>query len=59
VALTLTHQPAEVFALQPTVAVRQVTPGYYQTMRIRLISGRDFTEDDTIPRKDRGSVLIS
>jgi hypothetical protein len=28
-------------------------------MRIRLISGRDFTEDDTIPRKDRGSVLIS
>jgi predicted permease len=57
--LVIEGRPAEVFALQPTVAVRHATPGYFQTMRIPLIAGRDFIEDDTIPRKDRGSVVIS
>jgi putative ABC transport system permease protein len=57
--LVIEGRPAEVLALQPTVAVREATPGYFQTMRIPLIAGRDFVEDDTIPRKDRGSVVIS
>lgn len=55
--ITLEGKPAEVFALQPTVAVRSITPGYLQTMRIPLISGRDFTEADTTGQK--AVVLIS
>jgi putative ABC transport system permease protein len=57
--VTIEGRPAEVFALQPTVAVRAATPGYFHTMQIPLLAGRDFNQDDTIPRKDRGSVLIS
>ncbi|HWR51585.1 MAG TPA: ABC transporter permease [Bryobacteraceae bacterium] len=52
-------RPAEVFALQPNVAVRQATPGYLRTMRIPLIAGRDFEEADTNPKGNRGAVLIS
>jgi putative ABC transport system permease protein len=40
-------RPAEVFALQPNVAYREATPGYFQTMRIPLLAGRDFEEADT------------
>jgi len=50
-------RPAEVFALQPNVAVRRATPGYLQTMKIPLISGRDFVEADTSGQK--AVVLIS
>jgi putative ABC transport system permease protein len=32
---------------QPTVAVRKITPGYLQTMRVRLLRGRDVAETDT------------
>ncbi len=31
---------------QPTVAVRQITPGYLRTMRVPLLRGRDFAADD-------------
>lgn len=57
--LTIEGRPAEVFALQPTVAVRVCTPGYLQTMRIPLLAGRDFNENDTYVENDRGAVLIS
>ncbi|HYP14861.1 MAG TPA: ABC transporter permease, partial [Bryobacteraceae bacterium] len=40
-------RPAEIFALQPNVAVRTVTPGYRETMRIPLVQGRDLQESDT------------
>jgi predicted permease len=39
-------RPAEVFALQRNVSVRQVTPGYFRTMRIPIRAGRDFTLAD-------------
>lgn len=50
-------RPAEVFALQPNVAVRRATPGYMRTMRIPLIAGRDFVEADTVSEK--AVVLVS
>jgi predicted permease len=50
-------RPAELFALQPNVAVRRATPGYIQTLKIPLISGRDFIEADTSGQK--AVVLIS
>jgi predicted permease len=50
-------RPAEVFALQPTVAVRRSTPGYIQTMKIPIIAGRDFVEADTVGTKP--VVIIS
>jgi len=31
---------------QPTVAVRKITPGYLRAMRVPLLRGRDFAEDD-------------
>ena len=55
--IVIEGRPAEVFALQPNVAVRVATPGYIQTMRIPLIAGRDFAEADTVGQK--AVVLIS
>jgi predicted permease len=57
--LVIEGRPAEVFALQPTVAVRVATPAYFEAMRIPLVSGRDFNEEDTLDQKDRGPVVIS
>ncbi len=31
----------------PVIAMRQVTPGYFETMRTRLVAGRGFTAADT------------
>jgi len=50
-------RPAEVFALQPNIAVRLATPGYITSMRIPLIAGRDLEEADT--KTTKGSVVIS
>jgi putative ABC transport system permease protein len=44
-------RPAEVFALQRNVSVRQATPGYFQTMGIPLLSGRDFSLAETSGKK--------
>src|SRR5262249_28330318 len=40
-------RPAEVFALQRNVSVRQATPNYFRTMGIPIRSGRDFELADT------------
>jgi predicted permease len=32
----------------PVVALRMASPGYFKTMRISMLSGRDFTDDDKI-----------
>lgn len=50
-------RPAEVFALQPNVAVRVATPGYLRTLRIPLVAGRDLDAADT--RGQKAVVLIS
>ncbi len=55
--IVIEGRPAEVFALQRNVSVRVATPGYLQTMRIRLLSGRDFVDADTSGQK--AVVLIS
>ena len=40
---------------QPEVSVRVVTPGYFRTMRIPLLEGRDIAADDTA---DSGAVVV-
>jgi len=35
---------------QPGVAVRAMSPGYIETVRMHLITGRDFTENDRVER---------
>ena len=39
-------QPVVPMADQPEVALRMISPGYLTTMRIPLVQGRDFTEED-------------
>jgi putative ABC transport system permease protein len=39
-------QPPEPMADQPEVAVRVISPGYFSTMHIPFIQGRDFTDAD-------------
>jgi predicted permease len=45
--ITVEGRPAEVFALQRNVSVRQITPNYFRTMRIPIRAGRDFGLADT------------
>jgi predicted permease len=40
-------QAAQDMSHQPEVAVRVVTPGFFDSMRIRVVRGRDFSEQDT------------
>ena len=44
-------RPVEVFALQRNVSVRRATPGYFGTMGIPVLSGRDFSIADTSAEK--------
>jgi predicted permease len=44
-------RPVEVFALQRNVPVRRATPGYFHTMGIPVLSGRDFNLADTSGEK--------
>jgi predicted permease len=39
-------RPAEVFALQRNVSVRQMTPEYFRTMGIPIVAGRDLQATD-------------
>jgi putative ABC transport system permease protein len=39
-------QPADEAKRNPWVNLETVTPGYFETMRIRLLEGRTFTDDD-------------
>jgi predicted permease len=40
-------QPAVAMSEQPEVSVRVSTPGYFKTMRIPLLEGRELSESDT------------
>jgi predicted permease len=44
-------RPVEVFALQRNVSVRRATPGYFGTMGIPMVSGRDFSLADAAGEK--------
>jgi putative ABC transport system permease protein len=50
-------RPIEVFALQRNVSVRRATPGYFGTMGIPVLSGRDFIAKDT--SGDKAVAIIS
>ena len=57
--IVIEGRPAEVFAMQPNVDVRVVTPGYWEAMGIPIVAGRDFTEQETIATPTRGAIVIS
>jgi predicted permease len=44
--VSIPGHPVEPGKQPPTVENNSVTPGYFQTLRMRLLSGRDFTEAD-------------
>src|SRR5205823_4722305 len=50
-------KPAEVFALQRNVSVRQVTPDYFRTMHIPMRAGRDLSPAEA--RSDKAVAVIS
>lgn len=43
-------EPPRPMADQPEVAVRTITPGYFRAMRVPVLQGRDFTDDDSAGR---------
>jgi hypothetical protein len=47
--------PAQPRSDQPTVQINSITPGYFQTMGIPLLSGRDVELTDT---RDRPGVIV-
>ncbi|HEV8397745.1 MAG TPA: ABC transporter permease [Vicinamibacterales bacterium] len=49
--------PLEAGARAPNSVFRRVTPGYFEAMRIKVIEGRTFTDDDHQHRL--GTVIIS
>ena len=48
-------QAAMALSEQPEVSVRVVTPGYFKTMRIPLLAGRDLSESD---RRESAQVVV-
>ncbi|WP_449649510.1 ABC transporter permease [Terriglobus albidus] len=48
-------RPAVALSEQPEVSVRMTMPGYFKTMRIPVLEGRDITEDD---RADSAPVVV-
>jgi predicted permease len=50
-------QPSRPLSEQPIVITKMIGPGYLRTMRMRLVAGRDFSEDDRAGREF--TVLIS
>jgi predicted permease len=55
--VAIAGRPVQALADQPEVAVRLITPGYLQTMKMRLLRGRDISESDG--PKGQQVVLIS
>lgn len=53
--IVIEGRPAGPMAEQPEVSVREISPGYFHTMRIPLVRGRDFTEED---RNGRAEVVV-
>jgi putative ABC transport system permease protein len=52
---TIAGQPAPPPSERPQALMRYVTPGYFQTMQLPLLAGRQFTEADTA---DKPLVLV-
>lgn len=50
-------RPALQMSDQPEVAVRKITPGYLQTMKVPLLRGRDIQDSDTVDHEP--VILIS
>jgi predicted permease len=50
-------QPSRPLSEQPIVITKMIGPAYLRTMRMRLVAGRDFSEDDRAGREF--TVLIS
>jgi len=50
-------RPLQAMADQPEVAVRMSSPGYFHTMHIPLLRGRDFGDQDT--PASPGTIIIS
>jgi putative ABC transport system permease protein len=45
---TVVGQPGTDPSLRPTVGFQMVTPGYFQTFRIKVLRGRAFTDEDVM-----------
>ncbi|HXS94108.1 MAG TPA: ABC transporter permease [Candidatus Limnocylindrales bacterium] len=57
--ITVEGRPAEVFALQRNVSVRQATPNYFHTMGIPIVAGRDFTMAETTDEQAPAVISVS
>ena len=55
---TIAGEPAPPVSQIPNAAAHSVTPDYFRVMRIPLLSGREFNENDTAPNAGR-IVIIS
>jgi putative ABC transport system permease protein len=54
-AIGVEGRPDPPFDQRPDVVLRVVGPGYFNTMQIPLVKGRDFTDDD---RDEAASVVV-
>jgi len=55
--IAIVGEPVRPLSEQPEIAVRTISPGYLDTVRMRVESGRDFTERDQADRPL--TVLVS